>query len=1130
MHAFIDAESYQDVTIDVALRTLLGKFKIPGEAQKIDRISEKFAAKYCNDNPSIFKNVDAAYMLTFAIIMLNTDAHNPVAEKRLDSQSFILMNQNPETEEYALPVQDLTGIFDRVTAEEIIMQGDDNNSYSSQLAAAMGQTWLALPFKMDYMWDKNWRAQLAEQRYVAESKVAMRQSGRWQSGSDAENVRPMLQVSGTSILEGLRAIMRDASSLTLVRQTLDALARLAKLSSMLRLYELCDAAVSTMADNTGVFDPAPPNSFAEQRQLMSLKSVVELGSGKEASLLGNAWGVVLNCLSALEILSQRLGEDINLGNDQYAGITMNKILNVIGYSASTTGINPQTQPVLARFIRSGTQGNTQLGGHLLVKWSRGEGSAAVDKVYAASGELDGDAVLIFVKQLVAISATELKFEKPQVFSLQKLVECVYHNLGRIRLVWSRIWQLVCPHLVSSACIPQLEVGLYAVDSLKQLVGKLLSRKQLVDFSFQEELLSPFVEVLKFGPLPEVRELALQCTQQILESHSKALDSKGCLVLLKVLTVASADMSPMLLRHLVLPVQVMLNLFGQDQQQMGSQHLPFLLRLLVVGCHNPEVGSHFLRLFPQCLVRVQQLGVSECSSELLDAARQGVEESERVEHLVLERDMVLNWFPKWMMYQDPWLSSLGAMAEVAQQVQMEPIADEVAQSMFAAIDTYGAAMGWPESTWQGLVRDIICPWLTFQDQYSNQEWKLTRLRKHSGNHLPHFFTHLSAFYSKIQWYSLLLLVQLVLQYIWSQDVQTAMLGISLIKVLAQAIGSQLDKQGWNVLLCGLQLATLHFSSEDVLDILKLAATNLQNQDFSINVPSNLLLDEDGVSGADQLRERCHINLMMLRCIDKIHEYTFKTLPQFVEIQLINIVKGAVNTAISYSTENHFSSQDQSIETLPSLSTHYRKQSQQAQVDQNQGNQVINSIAENSVLEDIEQSPQEEQDGWVKVIQEPQETDVDENKQQLQQQEKQTQSQESAFALEADDGMTRLRISRSTVNQQQIILLRQLVEGGLLLIKIMQRTLESGASEIVSQRRKAVEEKLTQFCQDVLQKASQDQQWQSSNVSALIVQSLQVTSTYQSVAGFQDLSLLIKSRQQDVRNQLSELLNSLYSSQI
>ncbi len=54
---------------------------------------EKFAERYCRDNPGAFKTADGAYLLAFALIMLNTDAHNPQADKKLALDDFVNMCQ-----------------------------------------------------------------------------------------------------------------------------------------------------------------------------------------------------------------------------------------------------------------------------------------------------------------------------------------------------------------------------------------------------------------------------------------------------------------------------------------------------------------------------------------------------------------------------------------------------------------------------------------------------------------------------------------------------------------------------------------------------------------------------------------------------------------------------------------------------------------------------------------------------------------------------------------------------------------------------------------------------------------------------------------------------------------------------
>lgn len=35
--------------------------------------------------------------------------------------------------------------------------------------------------------------------------------------------------------------------------------------------------------------------------------------------------------------------------------------------------------------------------------------------------------------------------QPRMFSLQKIVEISYYNMNRIRLQWSRIWQVIGDH-------------------------------------------------------------------------------------------------------------------------------------------------------------------------------------------------------------------------------------------------------------------------------------------------------------------------------------------------------------------------------------------------------------------------------------------------------------------------------------------------------------------------------------------------------------------------------------------------------------------------------------------------------------------------------------------------------------
>ena len=96
MHAYVDSFDFQGMEFDEAIRIFLQGFRLPGEAQKIDRIMEKFAESYCKCNPKVFSSADTAYVLAYSVIMLNTDAHNPMVKSKV----CIINNINLSTISY----------------------------------------------------------------------------------------------------------------------------------------------------------------------------------------------------------------------------------------------------------------------------------------------------------------------------------------------------------------------------------------------------------------------------------------------------------------------------------------------------------------------------------------------------------------------------------------------------------------------------------------------------------------------------------------------------------------------------------------------------------------------------------------------------------------------------------------------------------------------------------------------------------------------------------------------------------------------------------------------------------------------------------------------------------------------
>lgn len=361
MHAWIDLNrTWGGIPIDSALRLLLEQFRLPGEAQKIDRIMEKFAEKYVRDNPGKFASADGAYMLAFACIMLNTDAHNPLAERRLTKADFVSMNTAPlpaaptpapdgadgggsdagegsadgrgsgggssamPVYRPVLPMAELEGIYDRIVLAEIKLRDDDMSAATAsgpapvaanRLAAALGLRALAAPYRpVSRGWGRQQQGLSEPERKRQLVKLAERavlgsvtgggggSSGSWHAASHAGHARPMLTVTGGPVLEAATYCLAGTRDAPAAAPLLAALVTLVELAALLGLEELCESCVSAVSKAVGLSAPAPHGSPEEAKQLAALRSLLGLAGSPVAGLLGSGWTVLLQTAAALDAL------------------------------------------------------------------------------------------------------------------------------------------------------------------------------------------------------------------------------------------------------------------------------------------------------------------------------------------------------------------------------------------------------------------------------------------------------------------------------------------------------------------------------------------------------------------------------------------------------------------------------------------------------------------------------------------------------------------------------------------------------------------------------------------------------------------------------------------------------------
>lgn len=132
LHAFISLFDFTGQRLDEALRQLLHSFRLPGESALIERIVTDFAEQYVDmAQPEGITDKDAIYVLTYAVIMLNTDQHNPnlKKDKRMQYEDFA-KNLRGVNGGKDFDPEYLRAMYESIKTREIILPEEHNDRHA----------------------------------------------------------------------------------------------------------------------------------------------------------------------------------------------------------------------------------------------------------------------------------------------------------------------------------------------------------------------------------------------------------------------------------------------------------------------------------------------------------------------------------------------------------------------------------------------------------------------------------------------------------------------------------------------------------------------------------------------------------------------------------------------------------------------------------------------------------------------------------------------------------------------------------------------------------------------------------------------------------------------------------------
>lgn len=157
---FIEDFDFSHKTFDEAMRELFASFRLPGESQQIERIMEKFAEHYVSveENTKDVADKDAAFILGYAVIMLNVDLHSPKVKNQMTIDQF-KRNLRKTNNGQDFDPQYLENIYYTIKQREIIIpeEHDNEESFEQSWKDVMVKSQLAGKLKIykDNTFDKD---------------------------------------------------------------------------------------------------------------------------------------------------------------------------------------------------------------------------------------------------------------------------------------------------------------------------------------------------------------------------------------------------------------------------------------------------------------------------------------------------------------------------------------------------------------------------------------------------------------------------------------------------------------------------------------------------------------------------------------------------------------------------------------------------------------------------------------------------------------------------------------------------------------------------------------------------------------------------------------------------------------
>lgn len=289
---FIDLFEFEGLRVDEALRILLKTFRLPGESQQIERIVETFAEKYVkcqeeedrklaqseanltakgekdkkvdksakkeegaeddNEDELVRPDKDAVFILSYSIIMLNTDQHNPQVKEQMTLDSY-KRNLRGIYHKRDFPAWYLSKIYSSIRDREIIMPEEHHGT--------------------DKWFDDVWHNLISSQGDQIDNEEVDQEEFK-----DLELIiqfdKEIFKETVDNIISTLIRVFKEASDDHIITRLMSSIDKCASICIYFNLTDSIDKLINELADQTRLVDK-------------KYRSGSEIASGVDGTAAGN---------------------------------------------------------------------------------------------------------------------------------------------------------------------------------------------------------------------------------------------------------------------------------------------------------------------------------------------------------------------------------------------------------------------------------------------------------------------------------------------------------------------------------------------------------------------------------------------------------------------------------------------------------------------------------------------------------------------------------------------------------------------------------------------------------------------------------------------------------------------------